>query len=70
MDNWMREFGQWCPEARVLPYISGDDSKSRPICRDLEFFYEISKSNKQNQCMKDVKIPKFNVLLTSYHFLV
>jgi len=48
MDNWIREFGQWCPEARVLPYISGDDTKSRPICRDLEFFFEISKSNKQN----------------------
>lgn len=74
IENWVREFQQWCPEARVLTYSAGNAGninvdKSRPIIRELEFFYETFQTT-NNKHFSSLRIPKFNVLLTSYQMLV
>eukprot|EP00347_Sterkiella_histriomuscorum_P014308 403361369 len=66
IDNWNREFSLWCPEAKVLMYNS--EQKARQIAKNYEFFYEMQ--DKPNlPYMKKIRIPKFNVILTTYHFI-
>lgn len=73
LHNWVREFKIWCPEARVVVYSTSKASNTncesgRSICRQHEFFYSIDAS--KNPTLAAVKIPKFNVILTPYHYLV
>lgn len=62
IENWRREFKLWCPEARVVTYMG--KSNSRQLIQDMEMYY-----NLQSQNGKNLQIPSFNVLLTSYDFL-
>jgi SNF2 family DNA or RNA helicase len=61
LENWKREFEKWLPEATVLVYSGSVISLK--IARDFAFFYDLY-SNGQR-----IKVPKFNVLLTSYETL-
>ena len=57
IENWSRELKTWFPEARVVQYLG--NKESRYICRTADFFLDL----------KDINIPKFNVLLCSYESL-
>ncbi|TNV87148.1 hypothetical protein FGO68_gene5800 [Halteria grandinella] len=76
IENWEREFQQWCPEARLLPYTSANKStlkgkaqSQKNISRLFEFFYDDFSPNSKKS-LQGLRIPKFNVLLTSYQILV
>ena len=63
INNWKREFELWLPEVSVILYQG--KGKSRKIARDLLFYYKTKAANK-----KELFIPKFNVLLTSYEYIM
>lgn len=73
IENWVREFTKWCPEARVVKYMAGmshNYDKARPACRSLEFYFTMETKAGQSPYLSLVKVPKFNVLLVPYHLFV
>ena len=61
LENWKREFEKWLPEATVVVY--NGSKQSRQLCESLEFFFDLCVDGKQ------LHVPKFNVLLSSYDSL-
>lgn len=62
LENWRREFEQWCPEAQLL-VLSGS-KQSRLIAQKLDFYFDLKSNLGRKLC-----IPKFNVLLCAYDTL-
>ncbi|KAJ1914379.1 ATP-dependent DNA helicase Hrp3 [Mycoemilia scoparia] len=59
--SWQREMKKWAPDMNVIAYI--EDSRSRSIMREYEFFLPASNVNSQPRV-------KFNVLLTTYELVL
>lgn len=62
VENWRREFNLWCPEARLVVYQG--NSNSRKLIENIEFYFDLLCPNGDS-----MRIPSFNVLLTSFDFL-
>ena len=62
IENWRRELKLWCPEAKVVVYYG--KGKSRDLLQKTEFFFNIESPSGET-----MKVPSFNVMLTSFDYL-
>ncbi len=63
--NWEAEFKKWVPDLNIVVYMG--DTKSRAVIQEHEFFGEVQ--NEDDDSL-DKKRLKFNVLLTTYEFVI
>lgn len=60
MPSWIDTFEKWAPDLNVICYMG--NQSSRDTIREYEFFV--------NPNAKGKKIPKFNVLMTTYEYIL
>lgn len=60
VQNWLSEFRTWAPHLNVIAY--GGNEEARDLIRSTEFFF----TEEQLGVKSKSKVPKFNVIVTSY----
>jgi chromodomain-helicase-DNA-binding protein 1 len=63
--NWEAEFKKWVPDVNIIVYMG--DSKSRAVIQEHEFYGQVQNVDDDSL---DKKRLKFNVLLTTYEFVI